>query len=56
MIDVALLGIIRRWHFLADVSLREISKRLSISRNIVRLSILTNAAARSHLEVCEFPL
>ena len=36
MIDVALLGIIRRWHFRDQVSLREISKRLGISRNTVR--------------------
>ena len=36
MIDVALLGIIRRWHLRDHVSLREISKRLGISRNTVR--------------------
>ncbi len=36
MIDVALLGIIRRWHLRDQVSLREISKRLGISRNTVR--------------------
>ena len=36
MIDVALLGIIRRWHLRDQVSLREIAKRLGISRNTVR--------------------
>jgi len=38
VIDVALLGIIRRWHLRDQVSLREISKRLGISRNTVRRS------------------
>ncbi len=33
---MALLGIIRRWHLRDQVSLREISKRLGISRNTVR--------------------
>lgn len=36
MIDVALLGIIRRWHLRDQVPLREIAKRLGISRNTVR--------------------
>lgn len=36
MIDVALLSIIRRWHLRDHVSLREIAKRLGISRNTVR--------------------
>gem|GEM_PF-993755 len=36
MIDVALLGIIRRWHLRDQISLREIAKRLGISRNTVR--------------------
>jgi len=36
VIDVALLGIIRRWHLRDQVSLREISRRLGISRNTVR--------------------
>jgi len=33
---VALLGIIRRWHLRDQVPLREIAKRLGISRNTVR--------------------
>ncbi len=36
MIDVALLGIIRRWHIRDQVPLREIARRLGISRNTVR--------------------
>ena len=36
MIDVALLGITRRWHLCDKVPLREIAKRLGISRNTVR--------------------
>ncbi|GGC87311.1 helix-turn-helix domain-containing protein [Undibacterium terreum] len=36
MIDVALLGIIRHWHLRDQVPLREIAKRLGISRNTVR--------------------
>lgn len=36
MIDVALLGIIRRWHIRDQIPLREIARRLGISRNTVR--------------------
>jgi AcrR family transcriptional regulator len=36
MIDVALLGINRRWHLRDQVPLREIARRLGISRNTVR--------------------
>lgn len=36
MIDVAILNIIRRWHLREHVSLREISRRLGVSRNTVR--------------------
>ncbi len=36
MIDVAILSIIRRWHLRDQVSLRDIAKRLGISRNTVR--------------------
>src|SRR5450830_834440 len=36
VIDVALLGIIRRWHIRDQVPLREIARRLGISRNTVR--------------------
>ncbi len=36
MIDVALLSIIRRWHIRDQVPLREIARKLGISRNTVR--------------------
>jgi transposase len=36
VIDVALLSIIRRWHIRDQVPLREIARRLGISRNTVR--------------------
>lgn len=36
VIDVELLGIIRRWHIRDQVPLREIARRLGISRNTVR--------------------
>ncbi len=36
MIDVALPGIIRRWQIRDQVPLREIARRLGISRNTVR--------------------
>jgi transcriptional regulator with XRE-family HTH domain len=36
VIDVALLSIIRRWHLRDQVSLREIARRLGVSRNTVR--------------------
>lgn len=36
MIDVSLLGVIRRWHFRDKISIREISRRSGLSRNTVR--------------------
>ena len=36
MIDVAIIGLIRRWHIRDQLSLRKISRRLGISRNTVR--------------------
>jgi transposase len=36
VIDMAILSIIRRWHYRDHVSLREIAKRLGVSRNTVR--------------------
>lgn len=36
MIDVAILSIIRRWHLRDQISLREIARRLGITRNTVR--------------------
>ena len=43
MIDVALLGIIRRWYIRDRISIREIARRLDISRNTVRRYIRSNA-------------
>jgi len=43
VIDVALLGIIRRWHLRDQVSLREIARRLGISRNTVRRYLRSDA-------------
>lgn len=36
MIDVALLSVIRRWHFREGMPIREISRRTGLSRNTVR--------------------
>ena len=36
MIDVALLSVIRRWHFRDGVPIREITRRTGLSRNTVR--------------------
>nr|WP_229751230.1 helix-turn-helix domain-containing protein [Undibacterium terreum] len=44
VIDVTLLGIIRRRHLRDQASLREIAKRLGISRNTVGRYLLTEPA------------
>ncbi len=36
MIDVALLSVIRRWHFRDGLSQREIARRTGLSRNTIR--------------------
>ena len=36
MIDVALLSVIRRWHFREGIPIREIARRTGLSRNTVR--------------------
>jgi transposase len=36
VIDVALLSIIRRWHFREGMPIREITRRTGLSRNTVR--------------------
>ena len=36
MIDVALLSVIRRWHFREGMPIREITRRTGLSRNAVR--------------------
>ena len=48
MIDVALLGIIRRWYIRDRISIREIARRLDISRNTVRRYIRSGAIEPSY--------
>ena len=36
MIDMALLSVIRRWHFREDMPIREIERRTGLSRNTIR--------------------
>lgn len=36
MIDVALISVIRRWHWRDQVSIRKIARRTGLSRNTVR--------------------
>jgi transcriptional regulator with XRE-family HTH domain len=36
VIDVALLSVIRRWHFRDHLSIREICRRTGLSRNTIR--------------------
>jgi len=36
VIDMALLSVIRRWHFREQLSIREISRRTGLSRNTIR--------------------
>ena len=50
MIDVALLGIIRRWHLRDQVPLREIAKRLGISRNTVRRYLRSETTEPAYAE------
>ncbi|KAE8753317.1 IS21 family transposase, partial [Paraburkholderia madseniana] len=50
MIDVAILSIIRRWHFRDHVSLREIAKRLGVSRNTVRRYIRADTVLPAYPE------
>ncbi|WP_413456562.1 winged helix-turn-helix transcriptional regulator [Herbaspirillum huttiense] len=44
VIDVALLGIIRRWYIRDRISIREIARRLDISRNTVRRYIRSDVS------------
>ena len=48
MIDVALLGIIRRWYIGDHISIREIARRLDIPRNTVRRYIRAEAIEPSY--------
>jgi len=48
--DVAILGIIKRWHFHDQVPLREIAKRLGISRNTVLRYLQSKMTEPSYAE------
>lgn len=50
MIDVALLGIIRRCHIRDQIPLREIARRLGISRNTVRRYLRSEMTEPSYAE------
>jgi len=50
VIDVALLGIIRRWHIRDQVPLREIARRLGISRNTVRRYLRSETTEPSYAD------
>ena len=41
MIEVALLSVIRSWHFRKGMSFREISRRTGLSRNTVKKYLKT---------------
>ena len=47
---MALLGIIRRWHIRDQVPLREIARRLGISRNTVRRYLRSEAIEPAYAE------
>lgn len=48
MIDVAILSIIRRWHLRDRIPLREIARRLGISRNIERRYLHADVTVRAY--------
>jgi transposase len=50
VINVALLGIIRRWHRLDQIPLREIARRLGISRKTVRRYLRPKTTGPSYVE------
>ena len=48
MIDVALVSVIRRWHFREHISLRQIAKRTGLSRNTIRRFLRSNIVEPAH--------
>jgi transcriptional regulator with XRE-family HTH domain len=50
VINVALLGIIRRWHIRDQIPLREIARRLGISRNTVRRYLRSETTEPTYAE------
>ena len=51
MINVALLGIIRRWHLRDQIQIRESARRLDISRNTVRRYLRSETTEPSYAEL-----
>ncbi|MCH8619956.1 helix-turn-helix domain-containing protein [Undibacterium sp. TS12] len=47
---MALLGIIRRWHIRDQIPLREIARRLGISRNTVRRYLRSEVTEPAYAE------
>ena len=54
MIDMALLGVIRRWALREGISIRAISRRTGLSRNTVR-KYLRSGAVEAKFNVPERP-
>lgn len=50
MIDLALLGIIRRWHLRDQIPIREIARRLDLSRNTVQRYLRSETTEPSYAE------
>ena len=50
MINVALLGIIRRWHLRDQIPIREIARRLDIPRNTVRRYLRSETTEPAYAE------
>jgi DNA-binding IclR family transcriptional regulator len=42
VIDVAILSVIRRWHFREGISIREIARRTKLSRNTISKYLASN--------------
>lgn len=54
LIDMALLSVIRRWHFREGVPIREIERRTGLSRNTIR-KYLRSGAVEPRFKVPERP-
>ena len=50
MIDVALLSVIRRWHFREGMPIREITRRTGLSRNTVRKYLASGVVEPRYLK------
>jgi AcrR family transcriptional regulator len=47
VIDVAILSVIRRWHFREGISVREIARRTKLSRNTIAKYFASGMFARA---------